>query len=139
MAGFASSGRWLTVQRYVTAAYALLLAVVSLAPGARIPAVFDWSSLFSPDKAAHFVAYGVFALLLSPLMGRPSWWKRALLAVTFAALFGVAMECLQAVAGTGRHFDPVDMVANLIGAILGGLIYAVFRNLAIRYSTSVGS
>ena len=31
------------------------------------------------------------------------------------------MEVLQGTMGNGRDFDPVDMVANLIGAILGGL------------------
>lgn len=33
------------------------------------------------------------------------------------------MEILQGISGTGRHFDPVDMVANLLGAILGGLAF----------------
>jgi glycopeptide antibiotics resistance protein len=136
MAAVASRGQWQVVQRYVAAGYALVLAVVSLMPGPRIPAIFDWSSLFSPDKAAHFVAYAVFALLLSPLRGSSSWRKRTMVAVICAAAYGVLMEVLQGIAGTGRHFDPVDMVANLIGAILGGLIYAVFLNLAIRYFAS---
>ncbi len=37
------------------------------------------------------------------------------------------MEGLQAISGTGRSFDPVDMVANVIGAILGGLCYWLYQ------------
>lgn len=33
------------------------------------------------------------------------------------------MEILQGLSGTGRQFDPVDMVANFLGALLGGLAY----------------
>jgi VanZ family protein len=133
MAAAASKGHWGGVQRYAAIAYALLLAVVSLMPGPRIPAIFDWSELFSPDKAAHFVAYALFGVLLAAALPAGPRLKRVALAVLGAALYGVLLEVLQGIMGIGRHFDPVDMVANLIGAILGGLFYAVFLNLASRY------
>lgn len=64
--------------------------------------------------------------------------KRAiLLAVFVATLFGVLMEILQGISGTGRNFDAVDMVANLIGAVLGGVVYYFFRKLKPRLSTTV--
>ncbi len=43
------------------------------------------------------------------------------------------MEVLQGIAGTGRDFDPVDMVANLIGALLGGVIFLFFRQIVYKY------
>ncbi|SEP85369.1 VanZ family protein [Neolewinella agarilytica] len=113
------------LQRFAAVAYGLLLAYVSLAPGTKLPAIPDWSTLFSPDKVAHFGAYAIFALLLSVLYSERGA-KGILFAVFIAAAYGTLMEFLQAVAGTGRSFDPVDMVANLLGAILGGLLFFLF-------------
>lgn len=39
------------------------------------------------------------------------------------------MEVLQVLVGTGRSFDPVDMIANFIGALLGGVIITLFYQL----------
>lgn len=39
-----------------------------------------------------------------------------------AITYGTLIEVLQGVAGTGRQSDPVDAVANAVGALLGGLI-----------------
>ena len=39
------------------------------------------------------------------------------------------MEVLQGVSGMGRAFDPVDMVANTIGALIGGLAFLLFHKL----------
>jgi len=47
------------------------------------------------------------------------------------------MEILQSVSGTGRQFDVVDMVANLIGAVLGGTIYYFLLKLNLNASTTV--
>ncbi|THH39337.1 VanZ family protein [Neolewinella litorea] len=125
--------------RLVTGAYALLLVYVSLAPGQRIPGIFDWGELFSPDKIAHFGAYAFFAVLLSFSNGMASRWKRAATAALAAALFGALMEVLQGIAGTGRDFDPVDMAANLIGAVLGGMVYLLLQPIMIKYLTPVRS
>ena len=97
--------------------------MVSLLPGERMPTVPDWFSLFSPDKVAHFGAYGVFALLLSVTFAEYQTKQPLLKAIILATVYGVLMEILQGLSGTGRQFDPVDMVANFLGALLGGLAY----------------
>lgn len=117
------------MQRLVLAAYTLFLLVVSLLPGGNLPSVPDWFSLFSPDKVAHFGAYGVFALLLSVSFAKHQTQRAVFYAIFIAAGYGCLMEILQGISGTGRHFDPVDMVANLLGAILGGLIFCLFKLL----------
>ena len=127
------------VQRYVTYLYAGFITYVSLAPGQRVPEIFNWGRLFSPDKVAHFGAYAIFAVLLSFSIGITSPLKRTAMAVVFAALFGAVMEFIQGVSGMGRSFDPVDMVANLIGALLGGLVYWIFRLILNKYSAPAGS
>ncbi|PPK87584.1 VanZ like protein [Neolewinella xylanilytica] len=118
--------------------YALLLGYVSLVPGQRIPGIFDWSELFSPDKIAHFGAYAFFAVLLSFSIGSASTGKRAATAALAAALFGALMEVLQGIAGTGREYDPVDMVANLIGALLGGALYVLLQRIVYKYLAPAG-
>lgn len=116
-----------------------MLAYVSLAPGQRIPGIFDWSELFSPDKIAHFGAYAFFAVLLSFSIGGASPGKRAATAATASALFGALMEVLQGISGTGREYDPVDMVANLIGAVLGAAFYLLLHRIMYKYLAPAGS
>lgn len=135
----ASDSQSRRVQRYLTLLYAGYLTYVSLAPGQRVPEIFNWGKLFSPDKVAHFGAYAIFAVLLSFSIGITSPPKRTVTAVFFAALFGVVMEVIQGVSGMGRSFDPVDMVANLIGALLGGLLYWAFQSLINKYSAPAES
>jgi len=134
---FSSSPRAKCLQWWVTGVYAAFLLVVSVLPGSNLPSIPDWNLLFAPDKVAHFGAYGVFALLLSAAL-TGSRIKRVIPAAVFvAALFGVLMEILQSVSGTGRQFDVVDMVANLIGAVLGGTIYYFLLKLNLNASTTV--
>jgi len=117
-------GRW-----SLAGGYAIFLLVVSLLPGQNMPAIPDWFALFSPDKVAHFGAYGVFALLLSVLIFDHSVKRAISRAILIAAAYGVGMEMLQAVSGTGRSFDYVDMVANLLGAMLGGLAFWLLKKI----------
>ena len=116
-----------------------MLIYVSLAPGQRIPGIFDWTELFSPDKIAHFGAYAFFAVLLSFSIGSASPGKQAATAAFAAALFGAIIEVLQGIAGTGREYDPVDMVANLIGALLGGAMFLLLRQIVYKYLAPAGS
>lgn len=87
---------------------------------------------------AHFGAYGLFALLLSVTFSERRRKWTIPLAIFVAALFGGVMEILQGISGTGRSFDPVDMAANLLGAIMGGLTFLLYQLLKTRLSTTVG-
>jgi len=125
------------LQWWATGLYALFLLVVSVLPGGNLPKIPDWNLLFAPDKVAHFGAYGVFALLLSVAF-TGSRIKRAIpLAIFVSAFYGLLMEILQGISGTGRNFDVVDMVANLIGALLGGLFFYVLHQIKAKSSTTV--
>ena len=57
--------------------------------------------------------------------------RRTAFAIVSAFFFGVLMEVLQGLMGAGREFDPVDMVANLIGALLGGAAYWLLLKIKI--------
>jgi VanZ family protein len=52
---------------------------------------------------------------------RGIWFMYLLLTTVF--MYGALMEILQRTMHNGRSFEFMDMVANLIGAIIGTLIY----------------
>ncbi|OAV42998.1 VanZ family protein [Lewinella sp. 4G2] len=106
-----------------------MLALVSLLPSRQLPEIPDWSSLFSPDKVAHFGAYAIFALLLSVEFHPRGGLRGACLAFLIAALFGALMEVLQGVSGTGRSADLIDIAANCIGALIGCLLFLFIHQL----------
>ncbi|MEM1356838.1 MAG: VanZ family protein [Bacteroidota bacterium] len=114
------------IQWFIVATYAAFLLVISLAPSQSLPKIPDWNLLFTPDKVAHFGAYGLFAVLLSVIFSERWGGKGISLAVIVAAFYGFLIEVLQGLAGTGRNYDPVDMVANLLGAVLGGFFVLAF-------------
>ena len=100
-----------------------------------MPRIPNWSDLFSPDKVAHFGAYAIFALLLSVELYPRFSGKGIVYAVLAAAGFGALMEVLQGLTGLGREADPVDMVANLLGALLGAVTFWLCLQLYKQYAT----
>jgi len=116
--------RWL-----LTGVYTVALAVVSLLSGDLVDETPD---LFPhQDKAGHFIAYAVYALLLAW-----SWQaRRTITALALAAIvvyctaYGVAMEWLQALLRPGdRMFSLADMAANGMGAVV---CVVVFRRRSV--------
>ena len=93
----------------------LLLSLVPAPP--RLPGPLGW------DKLLHLLAYAVLAVLsarlLIQLRGETagSWWRSWAITVGF----GLLIELLQGVAGTGRFAEWGDVGANLVGASLGCL------------------
>ena len=67
------------------------------------------------DKLEHLLGYAVLAWL-----GVKAFDRRAL-AWLAASLMGVAVEVAQSFTGW-RWFDPIDMLANAIGAFLGVMV-----------------
>ncbi|MBC6996445.1 VanZ family protein [Neolewinella lacunae] len=133
----ASSPQTRRIQRFAAAAYACFVLVISLLPGAALPVVPDWNLLFSPDKIAHFGVYAIFALLLSAIFTERRKLWGLIAAIGLAGTFGGLMEVLQGTVTAGRSFDPVDMVANLLGAAFGGICYLVLQRITTSPSTPV--
>lgn len=82
------------------------------------------------DKIGHFVAYAVFAAILSfegHKAFRSSNKTARLLTVTalIAAVYGTTMEFIQALPMFNRHFEVLDMLANTLGAALGAILFAI--------------
>jgi VanZ family protein len=110
---------WL--RKTVGAVYLTVIALLSLWPANSLPQV----SLFSgADKLVHICMYlglSFLACWIYNIGHHRIWFIYSLLAAVF--MYGVLMEILQRTMHNGRSFDFKDMIANLVGAILGTLVY----------------
>lgn len=114
-----------------SAAWALVALVVwlSLTPHPpQPPALLSW------DKADHLLAYAALMYWFAQSFARHWRWP------LFLCLLGFALEVLQGLSAV-RSFDLFDMVANVLGVMLGlvlamtplgRLLAAVDRGLASR-------
>jgi VanZ family protein len=95
----------------VFVSYALLVTFASLQPSA--------GSFIGPyDKAAHFITYGIFALLAYRITapGR-HYWSVCIGIVAYSGLLEVAQSFVP-----GREMSGLDLLANASGVMLGALL-----------------
>jgi VanZ family protein len=93
--------------------------VLALRPSPRLP------SLRNIDKYAHAAAYAVLGLLAYHAVIRSSFSRPVILTLLLTLFVGIADECLQAHSGV-RTADRYDLMADLIGAVIGVVITARF-------------
>ena len=107
--------------------WAAVITYLSLTAASNLPEI-DWDFL-APDKVGHFTVYAILSIAL--LWGRKQ--QRHVLPITylvvtaFCAIYGILMEYSQLLLTNDRMFEYPDMVANILGAVLGA---AVFRAIA---------
>jgi len=102
----------------------LLLSILSLTPGDRLPKVEF--SLFELDKLIHFVFYFILVVLMNigfQLKKDEPFNRLIVLNVIIGVLIGWSIEYLQGNYITNRCFEYSDITANSIGTIVGMLIY----------------
>ncbi|MBQ3673624.1 MAG: VanZ family protein [Paludibacteraceae bacterium] len=106
------------------------IAVLSLVENADMPRVVI------NDKLVHGAMYAVFAMtLMIPYRLRTSWMVYVT-AWAIASGYGVLMENLQEVCTTTRVMDVQDMFANVIGGLVGLLLFALIHYLWTCRKTS---
>ncbi len=107
--------------------WAVFILVLCLMPGRELPSLTIWEF----DKIGHFGVY----LILSMLMVY-GWRKqksfsflhtKALLKILLiTSVYGFAVEVMQELFTTDRHFDMLDALANSTGAVVGSFFSAIF-------------
>jgi len=75
------------------------------------------------DKIAHIGAYTLLSFLvmyaIKENLGKKNWpWV-----LICCIIYGVVLECMQYIFFTGRHFEFLDIMANIIGCIIGIVIF----------------
>jgi len=123
-ASTAHGRRWLSTWGSVVG-YCVLIFVLSAQSNLQLP-----GTLLPSDKLAHLLEYaGLGWLWVRAITGsRPEWTTVAGLfsAVLFAGIYGISDEWHQYYV-PGRHADLRDLFADVIGAMLGGLGYFLWR------------
>lgn len=109
--------------------WSLFIILLCTTPTDQLPDASLWAFL-SFDKAVHF---GLFALLtLFVIVGlkrqysfyQLRYYPRSY-AVLYSVLFGLGIEILQLSLSTGRNFDWMDWVADIIGSCLGVILFRI--------------
>ncbi|MEO1517925.1 MAG: VanZ family protein [Bacteroidota bacterium] len=110
-------------------AWSAIILVLSTGPGIDLPE--RWVDLVAPDKWAHAFVYAVMTGLLlwafqksggSLLSNSGSW----ILAIFVCSAYGVGMEWIQERFFPNRYFEYLDILANIIGSLLGAYLYKRF-------------
>jgi VanZ family protein len=81
------------------------------------------------DKVAHGVAYAVGGVFAAGAFGFLSDRRRIAAAIAFCGLWGVSDEWHQSVV-PGRSASAADLAADVVGASVGGLAFALLASRA---------
>lgn len=106
------SARWTTV---AVSTVVLLLASLVPSPFRRRPG-WKWQG---PDKFLHLVGHAAYAVVLANAFSANRWTdgESATLAVCVSTIHSLVTGWLQERV-PGRAFEPIDVLAGLVGAIL---------------------
>jgi VanZ family protein len=75
------------------------------------------SWVLQPDKFAHAGAYALLCFLLQ------YGFKQAYIPVILGTIYGIIIEFLQQAFFYGRQLDVFDMLANLVGCLIGVFVF----------------
>lgn len=113
---------------------------VALAMATHWPQVQPPLSFRPSDKIQHLVAFGLLAVLIAFAWSRfaPLSARKLLAVLAIVAAYGVLDELTQPL--TGRHRDPLDWVADVLGAALAlacfALVARVLKSAPVKSSAS---
>lgn len=108
-------------------AWSVIIVIASLNSSENLIEIkFDIPGL---DKMVHFVMYGILSFLLLWTGEKVSKTRlelqNLLVVILVSSGFGILMEILQKTLTTVRNFDIYDIIANIIGVLLGCGVYVI--------------
>lgn len=100
-------------------ALAMAIAVVSL-----IERPQDLMDIHASDKVLHGLMYALLALcaMVGAVVNRHSRWRDYIAVVAVVTLYGALMEWMQYACTQTRSGEWLDIVADLVGAVLGVVV-----------------
>jgi len=112
---------------YPAILWGIFIIIVSTIGGVNLPESF-WDFI-AMDKVAHFGVYAVFVILLNWglemnchfLNSKILFWS-----IGTAIFLGILMEIVQYSFFPNRYFEFIDIIANIIGAFVGSIVYKRF-------------
>lgn len=114
----------------LTILYAILLLILSILPAdmTSVPGGYYFEGM---DKVVHALMYGIFSLLVTNLylaIYKIKFWPLLLLVFT-TWMYSILMEILQVYLVETRSGELLDAIANLIGIVLGTLLYLGYKKI----------
>ncbi len=113
----------------------LAILVLSVLPGKTIPKV-GFGFFDQTDKVAHLFVYAVLSFLLGYEVYKRyrSITTYQLVAIlVICMIYGVALELLQQWYLSDRFFEIADIIANIIGSLLGVIVVYIFIEKRKKY------
>ncbi|MGF1563887.1 MAG: VanZ family protein [Flavobacteriales bacterium] len=107
--------------------WTIVVGFLYLLPGEDLPVVGIWD-LLSADKIAHVGVFTLLSLFTATGLKRQIRFaflndRAAFVAAGGSALYGTALEFAQTALTTGRYFEMGDIIANVVGCVLGIVIF----------------
>ena len=115
-------------RRLVATAWTIILIVGTLLPKGVV-SQNNWLNIPHFDKVSHLFAYFLLVFLWSSaLVEKTSKIKAGRIAFYGSIALGVLLEILQWQLNFGRHFEILDIIANIIGSIFGLIaFYKIYK------------
>ncbi len=107
----------------------ILIFWLSVTSGNNFPE--SLKDLFSLDKAAHAIAYGMQVSLLFIGIYKSTGqlnFKQMILSSVGVACYGFSMEIIQYYFFPHRYFEVLDILANIMGIVIAHLIFKQLLN-----------
>jgi VanZ family protein len=98
------------------------MCILFFLPGSALPKENNLFSLLHIDKLVHISLFAIFIFLIKSSFNTPfKYYNLIILFIT--GLYGYTVEIIQREWIPGRSFDLYDLLADIIGAITGMLIW----------------
>lgn len=99
--------------------WTIFILVASLLPKESVPKP-SWTDFANFDKVSHLISYALLVFLWAMVFSKKvSKIKAARIAFYGGISLGILMEMAQWQMNTGRYFEVLDIIANIIGSIIG--------------------
>lgn len=110
-------------------AWAIVILILSAGSGVNLPE--SWMDFFSWDKLGHAIVYAVLTVLILRAHLINNQYKLLatnilVTSVVISSVYGVLMEIMQWGFFPHRYFEVTDIIANIIGSILGIIAFKYF-------------
>ena len=110
--------------------WTIVILLLTGLPGNSFPKVSKWMDVLQPDKFVHLGMFFPFVLLWQSYFfyKNMSATKSIVIVGVFGILYAILTEVLQHYVFIGRNANYPDAIADVIGVILGLIIFNIVRS-----------
>lgn len=106
--------------------WALFILILTMLPGKYIAPANIWD-IVNFDKLGHLFVFSVLMVFflrgLSKEFHPAPAFRYILFAFLVCSMYGFLLEVMQGTLSADRQFDVVDALANMLGCLLGGIVF----------------